>query len=304
MKVLVSGSSGLIGSALIAELQSHGHEVVRLVRGARPGSLPQVVWHPAKGELNPDDLAGIDAVIHLAGENIANGRWNEEKKERILQSRMQTTRLLAETLAGMENPPHTFISASAIGFYGDRPDENLTEVSHPGKGFLPRVCQLWEEATLPARNKGIRTVIARTGIVLSPQGGALKAMLPAFRLGLAGNLSMAGRQHMSWISLRDEVRAIVHLLETPGIQGPVNLTAPAPVTNAEFTSTMRELLIPAFLPMHYWTPPAPAPAVSLLLGEMGDELLLADTKVLPVRLEETGFRFKHPTLRQALVSMV
>ena len=303
MKVLVSGSTGLVGTALIDFLKMNGHEVVRLVRRKGHFDEPQVAWNIEKKQLNPSDLEGLDAVVHLAGESIASGRWTEDVKKRIRDSRVKGTRLLTETLAKLEHPPATFVCASAIGYYGDQGDQSLSEVSSIGQGFLPNVCREWEAACQPARDKGIRVVNTRFGIVLSPKGGALKAMYWPFRLGLAGDLGN-GKQFMSWVALSDVVGAIDHVLQHPEVSGPVNVTAPNPVTNSVFTNTMRHVLIPAFLPMHYWTPPAPAIAVKLALGEMGDALLLASSKVFPVVLQETGYTFNAPILESALKGMI
>jgi uncharacterized protein (TIGR01777 family) len=303
MKVLISGSTGLIGSALVDLLKLNGHDPIRLVRRKGEFDEPQVAWNFEKGQLNPKDLEGIDAVVHLAGENIASGRWTEEIKKRIRDSRVKGTHLLSETLAKMEHPPQTLVCASAIGYYGDQGCQILNEVSSPGKGFLPATCQQWEAACQPARDNGIRVVNTRFGIVLSPNGGALKAMYWPFRLGVAGNLG-DGKQYMSWVALEDVVGAINHVLHHPQILGPVNVTAPHPVTNAQFTSTMRHVLFPPFLPMHYWTPPAPAFAIKLALGEMGEALLLASTRVKPVVLQETGYTFKFTELEPALKSML
>lgn len=303
MKVLVSGSTGLIGSALVYHLKRNGHEPIRLVRHHGHFDEPQITWNIEKGQLNPKDLEGIDAVVHLAGHNIAAGRWTEAAKKKIRESRVQGTRLLSETLAQMEKPPETLVCASAIGYYGDRGQEWLTEVSGLGKGFLPQVCREWEAACQPARDKGIRVVNTRFGIVLSPEGGALKAMLLPFRLGLAGNLGN-GKQYMSWIALDDVVGGILHVLTHPKIRGPVNFTTPHPVTNADFTTAMRHVLYPSFLPMHYWTPPAPALAVKLALGEMGEALLLSSERVQPTVLLEAGYPFNYPELEPALRSML
>jgi uncharacterized protein (TIGR01777 family) len=303
MKVLISGSTGLIGSALVDLLKRNGHEPVRLVRRKGQFDEPQIAWNIEKGQLNPQDLEGIDAVVHLAGESIASHRWSEPVKQQIRNSRVKGTRLLAETLASMAHPPKTLVCASAIGYYGDQGSETLNEVSSMGKGFLPAVCREWEAACQPARDKGIRVANTRFGIVLSPKGGALKAMYWPFQLGLAGNLGN-GKQYMSWVALDDVAGAIEHVLTHPQIRGPVNVTAPHPVTNAQFTSTMRQVLIPAFLPMHYWTPPAPALAIQALLGEMGNALLLASTRVKPVVLQETGYQFKFTELEPALRSMI
>ncbi|MEB3286907.1 MAG: TIGR01777 family oxidoreductase [Vampirovibrionales bacterium] len=295
MKVLVSGSTGLVGEALVEELRVRNHHVTRLERRRRTGE-PSITWDPAAGKINPKELEGFDAVVNLSGENIASGRWTPLRKRRIKESRLQTTQLLSDTFSRLDNPPKVFISASAVGYYGNRPGEKLSEVSSSGQGFLADVCRAWEDAANAARSVGTRVVNYRFGVVLSGKGGALKAMYWPFQLGLAGNLSINGKQHMPWVSLDDAVGGIVHCLEHP-ISGPVNAVAPQSTTNAKFTDTLRRHLIPAFLPMHYWTPPAPAPLVQLVLGEMGKELLLADMDVKPVRLEETGYRFKYPDLK-------
>ena len=303
MHVLISGSTGLVGTELVDYLKRKGHHPLRLVRRKGPFAEPQIVWNPETGQLNPAELEGIDAVIHLAGENIAAGRWTEARKRKIMESRVKGTQLLAETLARLNNPPSVFISASAIGIYGDRGDTVLTEVSGAGRGFLAETCKRWEAAAQPAKDKGIRVAHARFGIILTPNGGALKAMYWPFRLGLAGNLGN-GQQYISWIALADAVGALEYMLTHPQIQGPVNVVAPNPVTNARFTSVMRQVLVPSFLPMHYWTPPAPALAVEMLMGEMGRELLLASARVQPVVLEETGYPFRFSELKPALNSML
>lgn len=304
MKVLVTGSTGLVGEALVEALKVKNHHVTRLVRRRRGSGDAEIVWDPAKNQLNAKDLEGFDAVIHLAGANIAGGRWTPEYKQVLRDSRVVSTKLLSEAFAKLDNPPKSFISASAVGYYGNRKNEKLTEVSDSGKGFLPALCRDWEAATEPAKKLGIRVINYRLGIVLSRYGGALKAMYWPFRLGVAGNLSLCGKQHMSWITLQDAVGGLIHCLENEQIAGPVNATAPNPVDNATFTATLRKELIPAILPMHYWTPPAPGPAVELLLGEMGKELLLADIEALPVRLTETGYIFKSQTLKQALTAVL
>lgn len=303
MKILVSGSTGFVGTALVKFLKRQGHNVIRLVRRRENTDEAQIGWDIRRGQLDPASLEGIDAVIHLAGESIAGGRWSEERKRRILESRVKGTRLLAETLANMENPPKTLICASAIGYYGNRGDEILTEVSGSGRGFLAEVCRQWEAAAQPAASQGIRTVNLRFGMILHPEGGALKAMLWPFRLGLAGNLGN-GRQYMSWVALEDVIGAIHHALMHPELRGPVNVVSPSPVTNAEFTRALKQALIPAFLPMRYWSPPAPGIAVKGLLGEMGSELLLASQRVQPVRLLETGYAFQFSELKPALDAML
>ena len=281
MKIFISGSSGLIGSALADSLKTEGHEVVALPRTYE----------------KPIDFAGADAVVHLAGENIAAGRWTAEKKRRIEESRVKGTRHLAEQLAATKEKPSVFICASAIGYYGDRGSENLDESSAPGTGFLPDVCKKWEDATRPAEDDGIRTVRIRTGIVLSTEGGALKKMLPPFKLGGGGVLGN-GMHYMSWISLEDEVAIIRYLIDNPNINGSVNLVSPNPVTNAEFTKTLGKIIKrPTIIPM-------PAFAARLLFGEMADALLLSSARVFPNKLISSGYEFKHPTLESALRSIL
>jgi hypothetical protein len=295
MKVLVSGSSGLIGTALRARLATAGHEVVRLVRSA-PGP-GEVRWDLQARTIDRSALEGIDAVVHLAGAGIGDKRWSEAYKREILDSRVVGTTLLAEALAGMERRPAVLLSGSAIGVYGSRGDEELDEASAPGTGFLADVCTAWEAATAPAEAAGIRVVHLRTGIVLSPAGGALKKQLPLFRFGLGGRFG-SGRQWQSWISLDDEIGAIEHLLAAP-VSGAVNLTAPAPVTNREFTQTLaRVLKRPAFLPV-------PAFAPKLLLGaELVQNLLLDGQRVLPRRLLDDGYAFAHADLETALRALL
>lgn len=277
MHVLISGSSGLIGSALRQSLEADGHTC---------GCLPRSFGAPV-------NFSGADAVVHLAGENIAQGRWTPEKKRRIEKSRVDATRELAQQLAACEIPPPVFVCASAVGFYGDRGNEPLTEESPAGSGFLPEVCRRWEAAAQPAADAGIRTVHIRTGIVLSPSGGALQKMLPPFRAGLGGPMG-SGSQFMSWISLTDEIGAIRFLIDHPDISGEVNLTAPHPVSNRDFARTLgRALHRPACLPL-------PAVAVRLLFGEMGEALLLGGARVLPGVLTAAGYAFRHPRLEAAL----
>jgi len=290
LRVLVSGASGLIGSALSGLLKKEGHEVWTLVR--RKAGEREIAWDPKAGILSPDDLVGLDAVVHLAGATIAS-RWTSERKREIRESRVTGTRLLAESLAGLEKKPSVFLSASAIGFYGNRGEEEIGEDSAPGEGFLPEVCREWEAAASPAREAGIRTVNLRTGIVLTPRGGALAQMLLPFKLGLGGPTGN-GRQWMSWISLTDEVFAIRHALLNPRLEGPVNLTAPKPVRNSVFAQVLGKALArPAFMPL-------PAFAVKAIFGEMGQNLLLDGQKVLPHKLTESGYVFSHPDLASAL----
>ncbi|MBN8625336.1 MAG: TIGR01777 family oxidoreductase [Planctomycetes bacterium] len=291
LRVLVTGSGGLIGSSLIPMLTTGGHTVARMTRTqSKRGGIR---WDPDAGEIDPSALEGFDAVVHLAGENIAGGRWNEERKRRILESRTKGTSLLAGALAKLKNPPKVFACASAIGFYGNRGDETLDERSPAGEGYLADVCKQWEAAAEPARAAGIRTVNMRFGIVLGMGGGALAKMLTPFKLGAGGNLG-SGKQWMSWVALDDAVGAIHHALFNEALTGPMNVVAPTPVTNAEFTKTLgRVVARPTIFPM-------PAFAARLALGEMADALLLASTRVLPQALQLTDYRFRFPTLEEAL----
>ena len=293
MKVLISGSHGLVGKALISSLVEDGHEVVSLVRSRYTVGQPEIEWHPNHGRIDAPRLEGFDAVFHLAGESIASGRWTDEKKRTIRDSRTKGTTLLSETLAQLSQPPAVFISASAIGYYGNRGDEELTEESTPGNDFLSSVCVEWEEATRPAAEKGIRTILARFGIILDLNGGALAKMLTPFRMGIGGRVG-DGRQWMSWIALGDVVNALKFLLLDSAVHGPVNIVAPNPVTNAEFTKTLgRVLSRPTFFPV-------PEFAARLAFGEMADALLLSSAKVDPAVLEERGFAPYWPRLEPAL----
>lgn len=292
MKILVTGASGLIGSALIPFLTTGGHEVLRLVR-QRNGNPSSVHWSPSQGEIDAQALEGLDAVIHLAGESIADGRWTEAKKNRILKSRTEGTLLLAKTLAQLKHKPALLISASAIGYYGDRDDEDLSEDSPPGDDFLADVCMQWEAACQPARDAGIRVINPRIGLVLSGKGGALEKMLMPFQLGLGGVLGR-GQQYLSWIAIDDVIAAFLHLLAHPELSGPINLTAPEPLTNAEFTRTLGKVLLrPTILPV-------PAFSLRALMGEMADALLLSSAKVMPNRLLDSGFEFQYPDIVSAL----
>ncbi len=293
MKILVSGSHGLVGSSLLPALSDKGHQVVRLVRGPATAVGPEIAWDPEGGRLDPALLAGFDAIVHLAGEGIAARRWTEAQKTRIRESRAKGTRLLSEAIAGLAIPPRTLLSASAIGYYGDRGEQLLGEESPPGQGYLPEVCQAWEAATEPAARKGIRVVCLRFGIILSPAGGALAKMLPPFRMGAGGVLG-SGRQYMSWISLDDAVGAVLHALGTSPLRGPVNVVTPHPVTNALFTKTLgRVLSRPTIFPM-------PAFAARLVFGEMADALLLSSARVDPKRLLASDYPFRHSELEPAL----
>lgn len=297
MKIVVTGSTGLIGTALVPALVARGHEVVRLVRqtaaGAAGANVSDSVWHPERGEIDAAALAGCDAAVHLAGENISEGRWTDEKKRRIIDSRRQGTRLIAETLARMTPRPRALVSASASGYYGDRGDEVLTEDSAAGKNFVAEVCREWESAAEPARAAGIRTVNLRFGIVLSGEGGALSKMLTPFKLGVGGKIG-GGAQYYSWIAIDDALGVILHALEDESLSGPVNTVSPQPLRNSEFTAVIGRVLgRPTIFPV-------PAFAARLAFGEMADELLLASTRVEPAKLRAVGFAFKHPTLEGAL----
>ena len=290
MNVLISGATGLIGSALVPELEANGHTVTRLSR-SRSGANT-VRWDPSAGTIE-GDLEGTEAVVHLAGESIAQGRWSPDKKRRILDSRVEGTRLLAERIAALSTPPKVMVSTSAVGFYGDRGDEVLTEESGPGEDFLAGVCREWEAAAEPARRAGIRVVHPRLGIVLSPQGGALGTTLPIFKLGGGGKIG-SGRQWWSWVALDDVVGSIVHALTDETIEGPVNVGSPNPMTNAEYTKVLGKVLgRPTVLPL-------PAPAARIMLGEVADALLLASQRMEPAKLEATGYGFRHPQLEGAL----
>lgn len=290
MKILISGASGLLGSALVPFLRTGGHEVFTLTRHS-PGSRYEIQWDIKKQQLQAESLEGFDAVIHLAGESIM-GRWTHDKKERIMQSRVQGTRLLVNTLKSLERPPAVFISSSAVGYYGDRGSETLSESASQGDGFLAEVCEAWEAEARKAESV-TRVVLARTGIVMSAKGGALAQMLPPFQLGVGGKLG-SGQQYMSWISLDDMLRAFYHCLYTPAIQGPVNFTAPTPVKNERLTEVLGQVLHrPAFFQV-------PAFALELVMGEMADEMLLSSTRAVPDRLVSSGFVFQYPDLKGGL----
>lgn len=292
MRILVSGSHGLVGKALITALTRDGHEIVRLVRG-KPSGATEIEWHPNEDRLEASALEGIDAVVHLAGESIASGRWTDEKKRAIRDSRVKGTSLLSKALARLSRSPSIFLSASAIGYYGDRGDEVLTEKSAPGKDFLASVCVEWENATRPAIEKGIRTVHARFGIILDANEGALGKMLTPFRMGIGGRVGN-GKQWMSWIAIEDVVNGLISLIGDKSVIGPVNFVAPNPVTNAEFTKTLgRVLSKPTLFPV-------PAFGARLAFGEMADALLLSSQRVQPNVLQQRGFGFAYPSLDAAL----
>ncbi len=293
-KILVSGVSGPIGAALLPSLKTSGWSVVRLVRGAASGN-GQISWDPA-APLSPEMVSGFDAVIHLAGESIF-GRWSDTKKRKIRDSRVAGTTNLASALAQADEKPHVFISGSAIGYYGDRGEETLNEESSAGAGFLAEVTEQWEEATTAAVQADIRTAHLRTGIVLSPKGGALGAMLLPFKMGVGGRTGN-GQQWMSWVDVRDVVGGIHHILKNDLLQGAVNMVAPRPVRNAEFAATLASVLSrPAILPM-------PALAVKAVFGEMGEQLLLASQKVEPAKLISSGYPFRYRELRTSLQNLL
>ena len=290
--IAISGSSGLIGRALLARLRLNGNRVRRLVRAPDPERPDDIVWDPMRGSLDPQQLEGAEAVIHLAGEPIAQ-RWTGARRAAIRESRVRGTELLARTIAALDRKPTALLSGSAVGYYGDAGDDAVDEECAPGTDFLAGVAREWEAATDAARRAEVRVVLLRTGIVLSPHGGALERLLPPFRLGVGGPIG-TGRQWMSWIGLEDHLRAMEHALATVGLHGPVNLVAPNPVTNAEFAATLGRVLgRPAIVPV-------PAFALELLYGEMARSTILAGQRVLPKKLLRSGFHFAHPTLEEAL----
>jgi uncharacterized protein (TIGR01777 family) len=290
-RIVVAGASGLIGSALVRSLTADGHDVVRLVRRA-PRARDEVRWDPEGGRVDAAGLAGCDAVVNLAGAGVGDHRWTEAYKTRIRCSRVLGTRALAEAVAGLEERPRVFVSGSAMGFYGETGERAVDESAPPGDGFLPRLCVEWEGAAAPAREAGVRTVFTRTGLVVSRGGGAWARLFPLFRAGLGGRMG-DGRQYWSYIALHDEVAAIRHLLDTDGLSGPFNLTAPAPLTNREITAAMGRVL-------HRPTPlPVPAPVLRAVLGEMAGDVL-GSARVRPTRLLESGFTFAFPDIEGAL----
>ena len=301
MKVLLSGASGLVGTALSKSLSSDGHQVLRLVRGSFPASdADAIAWSAVEGTVDTQALAAhgrLDAVVHLAGEGIANRRWTTAQKARLRDSRGIGTRGLAEAVAELPEPPGVLVSASAIGWYGDRGAEWVDETDEPGEMFLSDVCRDWEAATIPAREAGIRVVNHRIGVVLSANGGALTKMLLPFKLGLGGRVG-PGDQYWSWITLDDLVASIRHVIDTETISGPVNAVAPAPATNLEFTKSLgKALRRPTIFPM-------PAFVARLMLGQMADELLLGGARIRASVLEQTGFQWTHRELAEALVDVL
>jgi uncharacterized protein (TIGR01777 family) len=296
MTILITGATGLIGTELQKALHGRGHQLLLASRKA-PKDASYVQWDPENGFADTERLDGIEAVIHLAGESVSGLRWTDEKKKAIRDSRVLGTRNIVETISDLDRRPSVLIAASAIGFYGDRGDEELTETSKPGKTFLAEVTREWEAEARRAEDAGIRTVLLRTGIVLSKEGGALGTMLKPFRLGLGGVVGN-GRQWMSWISMDDHIAAIMLALENESIRGAVNSVSPNPVTNEEFTRVMGEVLYrPTIIPL-------PEFAVNLMFGEMGEALLLDSTRVVPKRLENAGFKYNFPDLKKAIESAV
>jgi uncharacterized protein len=293
VRIAVAGSSGFVGSALAPALVAGGHSVVRIVHGGRAeAARGDIAWDPTRGVLDAAALDGVDAVINLAGEAV-DERWTADRKRRIRSSRIDSTSLLARTIAGLARRPSVFLSASAIGFYGDRGSESLDESSPPGKGFLPEVAEAWEAAAGPAAAAGIRTVHPRFGVILSPRGGALAKMLPPFKMGAGGKIA-SGTQYMSWIALDDVVAALQFALVTPALSGPANFTAPTPVTNAEFTHILGHAL---HRPTVATIPPL---VLKLAFGEMAEQVLIAGQRVFPRALERAGYVFRHSTLDDAL----
>jgi uncharacterized protein len=292
-RVAITGATGLIGGALADALTRDGLRVHRVTRSAAKAGPDDVVWDPAKGTIDAAKLEGVDAVVHLAGEPIGASRWSDETKRRILDSRVQGTDLIARTVASLDDPPTVLLSGSAIGYYGDRGDEVLTETSTPGDDFLAEVTQAWEAAAAPAVDAGIRVVHPRTGVVIAKEGPLIEKVELPFRLGVGGRVG-SGRQYVAWIALEDEVRALALLLDRNDLRGPVNLTAPEPVTNAELTRVLGQVLRrPTLLPI-------PVLAIKALYGEMGESLATVSQRAHPTRLLEAGFEFVHPDLASAL----
>jgi len=294
MKLLISGSSGLVGSQLCRRLKTDPvNEIVRLIRTKSADAHgTTVIWQPSENHLPPESLTGIDAIIHLGGANIADKRWSPDIKKTIYNSRVQSTQLLANTLASMEHPPRVLLCASAIGFYGDHAEERVDETSKRGQGFLSDVCDAWEQATEPAVKAGIRVVNMRFGMILDKNGGALAKMLTPFKMGLGGKIG-SGLQYWSWITLADVINGIQFCLENDKLEGPVNFVAPDEVTNQDFTKTLGKVLArPTFLPVPAWV-------IKTVFGEMGQELMLSSTRVAPHQLLAAGFQFQHARLDDA-----
>ncbi|NXY96924.1 TIGR01777 family protein [Streptomyces sp. BR123] len=295
MRIAVTGSTGLIGSALVRSLRADGHDVVRFVR-REPAAPDEARWDPRRGYVDPAGLAGCAAVVHLAGAGIGDHRWTPAYKKEIRDSRVDGTAAMARAVAALDEPPAVFVSGSAVGYYGDAGDRTVDETAPPGRGFLPEVCVEWEAAAAPAREAGVRTVLARTGLVVSGKGGAWGRMFPVFRAGIGGRLG-DGRQYWPFISLHDEVAALRHIVDSPQLSGPVNLTAPEPPTNREVTAAMgRVLHRPTLLAV-------PAPVLRLVLGELSQDVL-GSQRARPARLLESGFVFRHPGIEDAIRAAV
>jgi uncharacterized protein len=293
MRVAITGATGLIGGALAASLEREGHRVHRITRSADEAGPDDVVWDPAAGTIEASKLEGVDAVVHLAGEPIGSSRWTDQTKRRIRASRVQGTDLIARTVAGLEARPQVLVSGSAVGYYGDRGDEPLTEDSPAGDDYLAEVTRAWEDAAAPAVEAGLRVAWARTGVVMAKEGPLIEKVELPFRLGVGGRVG-SGRQYVAWIALADHIRALRFLIDRADLAGPFNLTAPEPATNAEFTRALGEVLHrPTVLPI-------PTFAIRLLYGEMGVSLATVSQRVHPTRLLEAGFEFVHPDLRSAL----
>src|SRR5215831_505555 len=291
MNIAIAGASGLVGSALVPQLTAEGAAITRLVRGTPKSG--QIEWHPNQDQLNPQALDTFDIIINLAGENLASGRWTDDHKRKIRDSRVSGTHLLSEAIAKMRQKPQAFICASATGIYGDRDDETLDEQSESGGGFLAGVCREWEKACEPAIKAGVRVVNLRLGPILAREGGMLTKLLTPFKMGMGGKVG-SGKQYISWVALDDAVSAIRLAINDPTIHGPLNIVSPNPVTNEEFTRTLGHVLNrPTALAM-------PAFAARLAFGEMADEMLLVSQKVLPKRLAAAGFQFRYPNLEAAL----
>lgn len=291
--VLITGASGLVGSALIPKLHESGYRVVKLVRKGKSSDSDTLFWDPERAPQNVSEFEGFDAIVNLAGENIASGRWSESKKQRIYDSRVKLTKTLCEILNRLNNPPKVLVNASAIGYYGDRGDSLCTEETPQGAGFLAHVCHDWEEAAMTANQNGIRVVCLRFGMVLSATGGALKSMLLPFKLGLGGALG-SGKQYVSWITIDDLIALILFSMENSNLQGTVNAVSPNPVTNYAFTKMLGKVLgRPTFLSV-------PAFALRAILGEMADEILLSSTRVDPAILKTSGYKFRYPELEGSL----
>jgi len=292
MRVLITGASGLVGTELQKSFAAKGYDML-LASRSEPTDEQHIQWTVEEGFAEPEKLEGLDAVVHLAGENVSGLRWTEEKKRAIRDSRVLGTRNVVTAISKLKDRPKIFVASSAIGFYGERGDEEITESSAAGDNFLAEVSKAWESESRRAEDAGIRTVLLRTGIVLTKEGGALGTMLTPFKLGVGGVIG-SGKQWMSWISMEDHIAVINFVIENENIRGAVNSVSPNPVTNEQFTKTLGDVLYrPTFLPL-------PEFAVSMVFGEMGDALLLASTKVVPKRLEDAGFEFKYPQLKPAI----